>query len=674
MNRVLRQYPRRAVCALLMLFVWGQSPAAAVAAPHTLEELFRDPVVRGISLSPDGTRVAVAFRIKEQPGDVIAVVETEHLGKPEGVNDRFSIGEKTTTSVEWLSWATPQRLLVGVDLYAKPGSSQKKRFPRSSRIYSVNKDGTDPIVLFSHSPHMQRAAYNLARIVDKPIGDPEHVLMPAWTGIAYDLFKVNILTGIATRIEKGTRQTVGWEAEDGRAVLRYDVNDRNTYMLVYGRAGKEQDWSLLARYGRYTDKQEWTYAGDAPGPQRIYVRTYGGADTEGIYLFDIGKKELGDLIVSVPGFDMGQAVTIDGKYAGASYVSDRLSYVLADPQQQKHFDGIDAYFGHDANVRIDAIDRSQNRMLLFVSGPQAPGDYYVYDIARKNLQLLMSARPWLEPERLAAVDVHKVPTRDGQSITSYLTWPVGERRELPLVVMPHGGPRARDSLAFDPMAQAFAAQGWLVVQPNFRGSSGYGKAFAQAGHRQWSKRMQDDVTDTVNHLVQQGMADPSRVVIFGASYGGYAALAGAVLTPSMYRAAASLSGVTDLPVMMDWHRKQDGKDSEVYAYLVKSIGDPKQNAAELNAASPRRRVAEIQVPVLLIHGNMDGVVPIEQSLLMHKALSDAGKRVRMTTVSGEGHDDWSSENNVKLMNDVIAFFAPHLAPQGPETQTAAQGQ
>lgn len=649
----------------IVLVAWA---GPAMASPHTVEELFRDPIVRGVALSPDGARIAVAFRAEENAADVIAVLEADQLGKPEAVSQRFSLGEHEKISIEWLSWANPQRLLVGVDLWWNPPalSTRKERFAINSRIYSVNSDGSNPVVLFADASRRMRMASNLARIVDKPAADPDHVLMPAWTGSSTDLFKVNVLTGTATAIEKGTRNTIGWDAEDGRAVLRYDVNYRGTYVSVFGRADQGQEWSLLTRYGRYKDRFEWSYAGDAPGTGKIYVRTYGAADKEGIYEFDIRTRTLGSLIASVPDFDMSDPLVIDGQYAGASYISDRLAYVFADPLRQKHFDGIDAYFGRTSNVFVQAIDRAQTRMLLYVSGPKAPGDYYVYDIARKNLSFLMSARPWLEPERLATVEPQQLATRDGQAIRAYLTWPAGARQKLPLVVVPHGGPYSRDQLQFDPMAQALAAQGWLVAQPNFRGSSGYGRAFSEAGYRQWSGLMQNDVTDTVMRLIESGVADPDRVVIFGASYGGYSALAGAVTTPTLYRAAVSLAGVTDLPELMDWHAKEDGRNSEVYKELVKRIGDPKADEAALEAASPARRAAQIQIPVLLIHGRLDGVVPIEQAKLMDKALRKARKQVSLMDVIGEGHDGWSSENEIKAMNAVIAFFEPHMrAPAAP---------
>jgi dipeptidyl aminopeptidase/acylaminoacyl peptidase len=323
--------------------------------------------------------------------------------------------------------------------------------------------------------------------------------------------------------------------------------------------------------------------------------------------------------------------------------------------------GVDTYFKKNANVAILAADADATHLLLYVSGPSEPGDYYVYDVARANLQFLISARPWLQPERLSAMEVRRSPMRDGVSISSYLTWPAGARTQLPVVVMPHGGPETRDALSLDLAAQVFAAQGWLVVQPNFRGSGGYGKAFAEAGHRQWGQRMQDDVTDAVEDLVRQGIADRSRIVIYGASYGGFAALAGAVVTPDLYRAAVSQAGVCDLVELLKWQRRQDGADSASYAHWVKSIGDATKDEAMLLAASPCRRADAVRIPILLVHGDADSIVPIEQSRLAQRALKKAGKNVRLTTYRDEGHGGWSHENELKNFEEIVDFFKPHLA-------------
>jgi dipeptidyl aminopeptidase/acylaminoacyl peptidase len=239
--------------------------------------------------------------------------------------------------------------------------------------------------------------------------------------------------------------------------------------------------------------------------------------------------------------------------------------------------------------------------------------------------------------------------------------------------MPHGGPEIRDQLDFDPHAQALAAQGWLVLQPNFRGSGGYGRKFAEAGYRQWAKRMQDDLTDAAQELVAEGLADRNRIAIYGASYGGYAALAGAVMTPELYRAAISVAGPGNLLEMLSYVRSEDGSDAESYQYWLRSIGDPKTDRAALEAASPELHARLVQVPVFLVHGAKDDVVPVAQSRRMKRALERAGRKVEYLEFPDEGHSDWSEENDTKLMNSVIAFLQRALAtsPAGAPSSAAA---
>jgi dipeptidyl aminopeptidase/acylaminoacyl peptidase len=228
-----------------------------------------------------------------------------------------------------------------------------------------------------------------------------------------------------------------------------------------------------------------------------------------------------------------------------------------------------------------------------------------------------------------------------------------------MVVMPHGGPEARDSRVYDHQVQALAARGWLVLQPNFRGSGGLGRDFADAGRKRWGDRMQEDVEDAVAHVVAAGWADPRKIAIFGFSYGGYAALMGAVRKPQLYRCAVAGAGPADLIKMMEYEAKE-GTDSPAYLYWAKTIGDPVADAAMLRAASPALQVAAIDIPVLVIHGSEDSIVPVEQGRLMDKALTRAGKVHEYMEIDGEGHGGWDLEVERKYMTRVIDFIGKHL--------------
>jgi dipeptidyl aminopeptidase/acylaminoacyl peptidase len=221
-----------------------------------------------------------------------------------------------------------------------------------------------------------------------------------------------------------------------------------------------------------------------------------------------------------------------------------------------------------------------------------------------------------------------------------------------MVVIVHDGPRRRDSLDYDALSQVLATRGYMVFKPNFRGSGGYGRAWARAGERQWGGLMADDVTDGVKALIAAGRADPDRICIMGGGYGGYAALQAGAAQPDLYRCVASWGGPSDLIAELKQQKKRpDG----AYGYWLESIGDPETEAARIEAASPIRHAAEFKAPVLLIHGSEDDVVPVEQSKDMAAALEKAGKTVRLMVLEGEGHGDFGPAGSKQMLAAVADF-------------------
>lgn len=645
---------RRASLVALALAMLPGIAAPDNVAP-AVEELLRPPVIRDMALSRDGTKLAIVGKFGDKR-DLVAILDTGRLAEPDGVH-KFTIGSDGVHKPLWVQWANDARLLVAMQVGVHGGFLVAGR-----QIQAMDVDGSNAVTLFSDTPIGARYGLNLSQVVDITPEDPDHIIMAAWNRDSTDLFQVNVQTGVATLVAHGRYSTIGWETEGGRPALRYDINRRGTELSIYGRdADDPEDWSRITKIRIEDVIREWEFAGDAPGLGRIFVRgRRDGSDTQAIYEYDLRTRTSGSVVAQVPGHDMSRAFAIDGEFAGASYIEDTTAYLLKDERLQAHWNAVRRYFEGRANVRIVDIDKGRTRMLLHVDGPRAPGDYYLYDLARKNLEFIASDKPWLEPDSLATVEVLSSPMRDGTTITSYLTRPIRGTGALPLVVMPHGGPEQRDAVEFDPLAQAFAAQGWLVLQPNFRGSGGYGKAFAEAGHRQWARRMQDDVTDATLDLVARGIADSRRIAIYGASYGGYAALMGAILTPDLYRAAVSVAGVSNLADMMAHVRREDGEDAATYQYWLKSIGDPKLDRSELDAASPALRAGEISIPVLLMHGALDEIVPPKQSRDLEQALRKAGKSVRYIEFPGQPHSQWDAAEEIRQLEESIAFLKPIL--------------
>lgn len=641
---------------------------AAAPLPPSLDELLRQPTALDVALSPDGERIAVLREVREG-GKRLSYILINTIANLAAPPTRVMVGD---IDVEQVEWANNERLLVWIAITkAADGKATGLWFNGEfipipvRRLLAIGADGEQQVVLFNNQAKALKRDFNLSWVVDPLPHDPRGVLMQMWdyTWDAWALHRVDVYTGEATRVERGTRLTDFWFMQDGVPVLRYDSNSRNT-VTVFARAPGEKDWKQIRRFRRNEVRkiEDFDVVGASPEPGVLYVAHRGeGEDVKAIREFDLRTLTMGKVVVQRAGRDLDMVwMDENQQLVAAGYTEDRQAYAFSDPSLAAHFKGINTYFKDKANVRLYDMNLDHSRMLLKVSGPTNPGEFYAYNRTTKSLDLLAEQRPWLSADRLAPMETLKVRTRDGAEITAYLTTPI-KPGPHPLIVMPHGGPEVRDSYDFDLWPQFMAAQGWMVLQPNFRGSGGYGKAFAEAGHRRWGDRMQDDVEDCVDHVLATGRADARRVAIFGASYGGYAALMGVVRRPGLYRCAVAISGDSDLELALEYSRREEGADSPAYAYWVKSIGDPKADAAALRAASPRYRVAEIRAPILLIHGTEDDIVTPQSSREMAKALKKAGKPHELVELKGQGHSGWPLETMHQVLDRSRAFITKAFA-------------
>ena len=297
-------------------------------------------------------------------------------------------------------------------------------------------------------------------------------------------------------------------------------------------------------------------------------------DTVTVRVYDFDHKTLSDPVWPTLKYDISDVVYHEGDLAlaGVCYTADTYTCDLKDPALQADYQTALAKLGGERNLTPLSMSDDGRLWLFGVSGPTEPGAYYVFDRRTKSMTLAANRQPDLPAAKLGVMERFVFHARDGTAIPGYLTRPPGDHKgPLPLIVMPHGGPEARDSYAFDSWGQILATRGYLVFQPNFRGSSGYGRHFAEAGYGQWGGRMQDDLTDGVQDLIKSGRADPARVCIFGASYGGYAALYGGAQSPGLYKCVASFAGVSDLRALVDWERHTRGHEAR-YRYAARAIG------------------------------------------------------------------------------------------------------
>ncbi len=643
--------------------------AATPTAP-SFDEILRSPVMAGVSLSPDGSRLAV-LRERWTDGPKPKRTTVIHIlpsSDPKATPHEVVIGDN---DVEGIGWANENRLLIWLYFDKTPDGKPTglmaygKIYPVPvRRLMCIGADGSKPTIVFAAEPTVQAKMFNLATVVDFLEREPDYILMQRWDAVQGrpGLFKVNVNTGLAAPVEYGERATDGWLTQDGLAVLRLDSNQRQTVFTMYARAPGEDRWKLVRKLRRNELKKlDLNVVGSTaePGVMLITHRAAGEQYTS-IRKYDLKTLSVGEVVAGVEGKEIeGVFQDATGRIIAASYIDDRLAYSFLQPGLAGHFKGLDSYFGNDCNLLLVDVDREMNRFLIHVSGPRHPGGFILYDVKAKHLDELGEVQPWLSADRLGPMETLKVKTRDGAEIGAYLTRPLGEVKNRPMVVMPHGGPESRDSWAYDARVQALAARGWLVLQPNFRGSGGLGLAFADAGRKRWNDRMQEDVEDAVAQVVAAGWADPKKIAIFGGSYGGYAALMGAVRKPQIYRCAVAFAAPSDLMKMMDYERKE-GADSPAYVYWARTMGHPDADAAMLRAASPALHAGSIDIPVLVIHGDEDGIVPVEQGRLMDRALTKAGKPHEYVELAGAGHGGWEPDVERRYLTRVLDFIGKHL--------------
>ena len=610
--------------AIFVLIIWTLlTPLSAANTMPKVDDLLGRAGFGSFDLSPDGNLLAIADqRTKNTHKLLIIDLNNRTDVKALGVGDG---------RLNWARWATDDRLILSLtitQMVKLPSSSGKTRLVPGriyTRIISMNKDGSDVVGLFKDAPEDVRESRNLASLASILPNDPDHVLIPVNTDIS-TLYRVNIRDGSATPVETGKESTFAWSVDSrGNPIARYDYTMGGNYVSVYGRL----DSGKWRRMGSVKTKDLNTFrviAGtDQPGVLLVSA-TADGTDKAGVYRYNMRTKSYEAALSVNPKVDLyGTLLDNAGRYVGASYYDDRLRYDFSDPAMDSHFAAIDKHFGGGYTIRIQSISESGNRWLLNVKNPQEPGAYYDYNLATSRVEFITDTHSRLDRKALGQSDAVSYRARDGLSISGYLHTPPSRfGANPPLVVLPHGGPEARDYFDYDPIVAFLTSRGYRVFQPNFRGSSGYGQAFVEAGYREWGAAMQDDITDGVEHLIAQGKAARGNVCIIGFSYGGYASLMGAIRTPELFNCAASINGVTDLIDIMEFDAEKFGKKSYAYKNMIEKVGKPSSHKKELKSRSPLYRADEIDIPLLLIHGERDSVVPIEQSDDLARAMKAAG--------------------------------------------------
>lgn len=649
---------RLAAAAVLLL---APAPARAetasdISAPGIpvlmipVDVFARLPAMASPQLSPDGTHVGF---LKPEDGRFHLVVRP--VDNMKSGREWLDFHEEDAR-IESFSWVNEERLIFSVSFPGRRG-----RVPtREYRLLTANLDGSELKGVVRRGrrvyfPQIQD------RVIDLLPGDREHILLEQdqrTPGLPH-VYRVNVYTMKFKRVVRNTKK-VGYWMTDLDGVVRLGVAFAKTVMRIYARGREGGKWRTIVKRDVFGDRKFKPLA-FGPGPDLLYVLSDHETDTAGIYEFNTETGKFGRRLFWHPAVDATDIVLSRKRRTviGARYTLDFPEIAYLDEAALALQKALDQALPETVNRILDqGWDR--DRFIVYASKPGLPGRYLLVERPAMTVTTLGSSHPGLDLAGLAAVKKVSYRARDGLTIPAYLTLPrVGPAGKWPLIVYPHGGPTSRTTMAFNPFTQFFASRGYAVFQMNFRGSEGFGRSHMTAGYQQWGLGMQDDIVDGVRWLIGQGLADPDRICIYGASYGGYAALMGVIKTPDLFRCAMSFAGVTDLGLLIRQRKKYKYNDLNAPKYNDDSAG------GGLEANSPLFNAGRIRVPVLLVHGGRDRVVAVDHAKKMAAALAKAGKEHELLILEGSGHNLRDGGDRAALMSKIEGFLARHMPAAAP---------
>ncbi|HVI26154.1 MAG TPA: S9 family peptidase [Xanthomonadaceae bacterium] len=661
-----------------LILAWMLVLCAGVAHAETRVDLapyLRNDSFEDILISPTGAYYAASV-----PGEdnSVLVILDRATNKPIA---GFGLGRNTY--IADFAWVNDERVVFGTK--RKFGALEEPQL--TGNLYGMNADGSGKEILvgqdvnvMSTGTHIQQKKVEMvaAFLLDTLPGDDRDVLI-AVSGFSGDSYnrveRMDAYTGRRSPVARSPVRNA-WYATDPAGVVRFawGSNTDNSNKLFY-RDAADSDW---------TDTSAWRELNNEASSGHVEVPLGFSADGRIAYL-RVEQAQGPDAIVAFDPRDGSRRQVLRDddsdpveviRALGTPYPAPVGAFVADGKPRTLFFDEASAeaklyrsleaaFAGH--TVRITSKTADGRLAMVEVSSDRDPGSFYLFDTVAKKAGFMLARREWQDPEAMATMRPIEFAARDGQRIHGYVTLPRGsDGKRLPMVVLPHGGPFGIfDSWGYDTDPQVLAAAGYAVLQINFRGSGAHGRAFEQAGGREWGGRMQDDVTDGTRWAVAEGIADPARICIYGASYGGYAALMGAAREPSLYRCAAGYVGVYDLPLMFregDTRQLESGR-----TYLREWVGDP----AELGKVSPVNLAGSIKVPVFLAAGGKDERAPIEHSERMEKALRAAGVPVETLFVRTEGHGFFTEEHRAQFYARLLAFLDRNIGASGAASAAAA---
>jgi dipeptidyl aminopeptidase/acylaminoacyl peptidase len=628
-------YLTASVTAIIQAVSCNRKPSLIPAKQYPVEDFFRNPDKVDFALSPDGKHYAYLAPYKSRLN-----IFVQEIGKA----NPFLLTRNTARNISWFFWGDNKRILFLKD---KAGDG-------NMRMFGINIDGTNLVSLTDFDQIN-------TEVINELVDNEDYIII----GLnkrdpqVSDPYRLNINTGELTQIEENIKNLSDWKTDnEGKLRLATGDNDGTHYTIFFRQTENE-----IFRPIYTTNPGESFYPlFFTTDNRKFYAISNVGRETKALVEFNpVTGKEDSILYENIK-YDVMQ---VDYSYkqkipVSALFYSWKKEYHFFEPQNERMYEYFESEFGQK-QIDIVSTSRDEAKRIILVSGDKSMGSYYLYDQETREFDKIADTKPWLDENEMADMIPVEYLSRDGLTIHGYITFPKGydleNAKNMPTVINPHGGPWARDIWGFTPRVQFLANRGYVIFQMNFRGSTGYGKSFTLASQKEWGKSMQNDITDGVEWLINNGIADPDRIAIYGASFGGYATLAGIAFTPDLYSAAIDYCGISNI---FTFYEGFSSMWKPLLEWYYHNLGDPVKDSVLLREISPIYHVDSIRTPLLIIHGANDNSVKVSESNQIVEALRNRGYAVEYLLKENEGHIFRNEENVIEVYKSIDRFLKKYL--------------
>jgi len=640
--------------ALILSVVLAVSVQAS--EPPPLEVYGRLPMMDLFELSPDGSRGA--SRVTYGGRDLIVAIDM-------ATNEFLSGVDAAEVNPRWLRFANEEKIILVA------GKTVRTRAVRSafdySFAYAFDIKSKDVRALLRKAPDLYPYQSGLGRVIGR---DPatNTIYMPAFVGggngasVDGGVYAVRLDKRREKLVARGTRHTRDWFlGADHKPLVREDFDDKNNVHRLWLTSEKGKSRELL--YEEHTEIPHYGVVGlTAERDALVLLTSSEWTGGTAYYLMSLADGSISGPVLDRENVEIESVIMdVNRVVYGVEYAGFKPAYGFFDAELNERVASIQRRLPTVASRLVTWSDDFA-KLVFAIEGGWTSGAYVLFEKGVAEPSVIGRFRPDIGEEHVAPVEIVYYVAQDGLQIPALVTArkDIRDAGNAPVIVMPHGGPQAHDTYGFDWFAQFFASRGYVVLQPQFRGSDGFGHKHLVAGDGEWGGKMQSDLDDGVAWLIEKGIADPERVCMVGASYGGYAALAAGAFSPGMYKCIAAVAPVTDLRRKFRRARAERGRNDWAIDYWERLYGAEASEKDILKAISPSEHADAFQAPVLLIHGERDTVVHIDQSKIMHKALRKAGKDVEFIKLKGEDHWLSQEETRIQTLQALSAFIAEHL--------------